>query len=190
MANKPERLPRIPPEAMTEAQKKVVAEIAAGPRGELRGPFIALLRSPELANAVQKVGEYLRFHCPLERRIAEMVTLIGARHWSQQYEWQAHHPHAMKAGLSPAVAQAIAEGRRPQGMKPDEEIAYDIVIESLHNQSVSDHTYARGVKQFGESGVVDIVAIAGYYGLLAMVLNLARTALPPGKEPMLPAFPD
>ncbi len=81
---KPERLPRIPPEAMTEAQKRVAAEIAAGPRGELRGPFIALLRSPGLASAVQKVGEYLRFQCPLERRVAEMVTLIAARHWSQQ----------------------------------------------------------------------------------------------------------
>lgn len=185
----PERLPRIAPEKMTEAQKKVVADIAAGPRGELRGPFIALLRSPELANAVQKVGEYLRFRCPLERRVAEMVTLIAARHWTQQYEWNSHYAHAMKAGLEPALAQAIAEGRRPAAMAEDEEIAYDFVTEALRNQSVCDATYARALARFGEQCVVDLIGIAGYYGLLAMVLNVARTALPGGKPPPIPYFP-
>ncbi|HEX9673987.1 MAG TPA: carboxymuconolactone decarboxylase family protein, partial [Burkholderiales bacterium] len=120
----PERMPRIPPEKMTEAQKKAAAELAAGPRGELRGPFIALLRSPGLLAPVQKVGEYLRFNCPLDRRVTELATLIAARFWTQQYEWQAHREHAMKAGLDPAIADAIAEGRRPTGMKQDEEIVY------------------------------------------------------------------
>ncbi len=185
----PERLPRIAPEKMTDAQKRVAAEIAAGPRGELRGPFIALLRSPELASAVQKVGEYLRFRCPLERRVAEMATLMAARHWTQQYEWNSHHAHAMKAGLNPAIAQAIADGRRPPGMAEDEDIVYELITEALRNQSVSDATYARALDKFGEHGVVDLVAITGYYGMLAMVLNLARTALPGGKPPPLPYFP-
>ena len=182
----PERLPRIPPEMMTEAQKKAAAGIAAGPRGELRGPFISLLRSPELMTRVQQVGEYLRFQCPLERRIMEFATLIAARFWSQSYEWQSHYQHAMKAGLKPAVADALAEGRRPPGMMEDEEIVYELLTESLHNKSVSDATYARAVAKFGEAGVVDLVTVSGYYLMLAMVLNLARIALPAGSQPLRP----
>ena len=181
-----ERLPRIPPEKMTEAQKKAAAEIAAGPRGELRGPFISLLRSPELMTRVQQVGEYLRFQCPLERRIMEFATLIAARFWSQSYEWQSHYKHAIKAGLRPAVADALAEGRRPPGMMEDEEIVYELLTESLHNKSVSDATYARAVAKFGEAGVVDLVTVSGYYLMLAMVLNLARIALPAGSQPLRP----
>lgn len=184
-----ERLPRIPPERMTDEQKAVAAAITAGPRGEVRGPFIALMRSPGLAGPLQQVGEYLRFRCPLDRRIAEMATLIAARHWTQQYEWNAHYTHAMNAGLSPAIAQAIAEGRRPQGMAQDEEILHDLLTEALHNRGVCDATYARALAQFGEQGIVELLAIAGYYSMLAMILNVARTPLPAGKEPQLPPFP-
>ena len=186
----PERLPRIPPEQWTDEQKKVTAAIASGPRGEVRGPFLALLRSPGLAHTVQQVGEYLRFRCPLDRRIAEMATLMAARHWTQQYEWQSHHAHAMKAGLSPDIAQAIAEGRRPAGMTKDEEALYDMLTETLHNKSVCDATYARAIGVFGEQGVIELIAVAGYYAMLAMILNVARKALPEGKEPMLPWFPN
>lgn len=185
----PERFPPIPPAQWTEAQKKVAAAIASGPRGEVRGPFLALLRSPGLAQAVQQVGEYLRFECPLERRIAEMATLIAARHWTQQYEWQSHYKHAMKAGLSPAVAQAIAEGRRPEAMATDEAALYDLLTEVLHNKSACDATYNRALQCFGEQGVIELIAIAGYYAMLAMILNVGRKALPPGQEPMLPWFP-
>lgn len=185
----PERMPRIPPEKMTEAQRQAVAEFAAGPRGELRGPFIALLRSPGLLTPVQKVGEYLRFRCPLEKRVVEFATLIAARYWTQQYEWQAHHPQALKAGLDPAVADAVAAGRRPAGMKEDEEIAYDLLTEVLNHQCASDATYVRAVAKFGEAGVVDLVGLAGYYSLLALVMNVARTALPAGKPPPLAPFP-
>ena len=184
-----ERMPRIPPEKMTEEQKTAAAELAAGPRGGLRGPFIALLRSPGLMSPVQKVGEYLRFNCPLDRRVMEFATLIAARYWTQQYEWQAHREHAMKAGLNPATADAIAEGRRPAGMKEDEEIAYELLTETLHNKSVCDATYARAVAKFGEAGVVDLVGLAGYYLMLAMIMNMARTALPAGKSPQLASFP-
>jgi 4-carboxymuconolactone decarboxylase len=185
----PGRMPKIPPEKMTEAQKQAAAEIAEGPRGELRGPFVPLLRSPELMRRVQKVGEYLRFQCPLDRRLMEFATLMAARFWTQQYEWNSHYPLALKAGLKPAVADAIAEGRRPTGMAEDEELVYELVTENLNNRSVSDATYARAVEKFGEPGVVDLVAVTGYYLLLAMVLNLARTPLPPGKEPPLKCFP-
>ena len=184
-----ERMPPIAPDELTEAQKKAVADIAAGPRGELPRPFVAFLRSPGLMEPVQKIGEYLRYGCKLERRIMEFATLIAARAWTQQYEWQAHHGLAIKAGLKPEIAQAVAEGRRPAGMAADEEAVYELLTEVLRNQCVSDATYARAVALFGESGVVDLVGLAGYYVLLAMVMNTARTALPEGVIPPLSAFP-
>jgi 4-carboxymuconolactone decarboxylase len=185
-----DRMAKIPPENMTEAQRTAAAELAAGPRGEVRGPFNVLLRSPELLSPLQKVGEYLRFRCQLDRRIAEMATLIAARHWTQLYEWQAHHPLALKAGLKAEIAQAIAEGRRPTGMAKDEEVVYDLLTEALQNKSVSDATYERGIEQFGEQNLVDLLAIAGYYAMLAMMLNVARTPLPEGREPGMPHFPN
>jgi 4-carboxymuconolactone decarboxylase len=189
-AVKRERMGRIASENMTEAQRQAAAELASGPRGEVRGPFNVLLRSPELMTPLQKVGEYLRFRCQLDRRIAEMATLIAARHWTQTYEWSAHHPLALKAGLKSDIAQAIADGRRPTGMAQDEEIVYDTLTEALQNKSVSDATYERAVRQFGEQNLVDLLAIAGYYGLLAMLLNVARTPLPEGKQPGMPHFPN
>ena len=119
-----------------------------------------------------------------------MATLIAARHWTQVYEWNAHHPLALKAGLKAEIAQAIAEGRRPAGMATDEEIVYDLLTEALHNKSVSDVTYERGIRQFGEQNLVDLLAIAGYYAMLAMLLNVARTQLPEGKEPGMSHFPN
>ena len=184
------RMGPLVPEKMTEAQRKAAEELASGPRGQVRGPFNVLLRSPELMSPLQKVGEYLRFRCQLDRRIAEMATLIAARYWTQNYEWQAHHPLALKAGLKAEIAQAIADGRRPTGMAQDEEVVYDVLTEALQNKSVSDVTYERGIKQFGEQNLVDLLAIAGYYAMLAMLLNVARTELPEGKEPGMPHFPN
>jgi len=187
-----ERLPRIPPDQWTEAQRQVAADIAAGPRGELRGPFIALLRSPGAAAPIQQLGEYLRYHSPLDRRLAEMATLIAARHWSQKYEWSAHHAHALEAGLSPAIAEAIAEARRPEAMAPDEAVVHDMLTEALHNKRVSDATYAAALSLFGEQKLLDLLLIAGYYAMLALVLNVARIAVPEGKNaaaPPLPVFP-
>jgi len=184
-----ERLPRIPQEQWTDEQRKVAADIAAGPRGELRGPFIALLRSPGIAGPMQELGEYLRYRSPLDRRLAEMATLMAARHWTQQYEWNSHYQHAMKAGLSPEVAQAIAEGRRPPSMAKDETLLYDMLTEALQNKCVSDVTYEAAKAYFGEQQLIDLVIIAGYYAMLAMLLNVARAALPEGRQPQLPSFP-
>src|SRR6476620_12497701 len=119
---------------------------------------------------VQKVGEYLRCKSELDRRIAELATLIAARQWTQVYEWSAHHPLALKAGLKPEIADAIADGRRPTGMAADEEIVYDLLMETFQNKSVSDVTYERALKQFGEQNLVDLITIAGYYALLGMLM--------------------
>jgi len=185
----PERMPAIPADKMTAAQKQAAAALAAGPRGDVKGPFLALLRSPDFMDRVQRVGEYVRYRCPLDKRINELAAAITARHWTQQFEWWAHARQALEAGLKPAVAEAIAEGRRPAGMAEDEEIVYDFLTELLVNKSVCDATYERALRRFGEQGVIDIIGISGYYGLLAMVMNVARTAVPEGNPLPLAPLP-
>lgn len=185
----PDRMPPIPREKMTDAQKKAADEISAGPRGGISGPYWPILRSPGFMNPVQKVGEYFRYHCPLDRRINEMAALMAARSWTQQFEWDVHIPQAVAAGLKAAVIQAIAEGRRPAAMAEDEEILYDFVTELLANKGVSDPTYARTVARFGEPGVIDILGVVGYYTMLAMVMNVSRTPLFDGKPLPLPPTP-
>ena len=185
----PERMPPIPEDKMSPAQKEAAAAVLAGPRGHLGGPFSALLRSPELMNRLQKVGEYLRFICPIEKRLGEFAAIIAARHWSQQFEWWAHYRQAVEAGLKREIADAVAEGRRPTGMAEDEEIVYDFLSEALQTHGTSDVTYARAVGKFGEQGVIDLLAVAGYYGTLALFMNVARTAVPDGPALPLPALP-
>jgi 4-carboxymuconolactone decarboxylase len=153
-------------------------EIAAGPRGRIGGPFIPLMRSPELMNRLQKVGEYLRFQNTVGLRNSEFAVLIVARHWSQPIEWAIHRPIAEKEGVLPATCDAIAEGRRPDNMTDDETLIYNVLEELRNYRSLSDPTYAQLLKRFGEQGVIDLVAHYGYYSLLAMTMNVARTAVP------------
>lgn len=185
----PVRMGPIPEDKMTDAQKQAVASILSGPRGHMGGPFSALLRSPELMNRVQKVGEYLRFQCPIDKRLGEFAAIIAARHYQQQFEWWAHYRQAVAAGLKPEIGDAVREGRRPVGMREDEEILYEFLNEALKNNGVSDPTYARAVGHYGEAGVIDLLAVAGYYGLLALVMNVARTPVPEGPPLPLPALP-
>lgn len=169
---------------MTPAQRAAAAEISSGPRGAVIGPFAPLLRSPELMTRLQKVGEYLRWESPLDRRLFEMTILWVARWWDQQFEWSYHHPLALEAGLEPAIADAIAEDRRPEGMDAATEAVWDLLDELHRTRAVSDATYARAVAELGEVGVVEVVATAGYYTTLGVVMNTARTAAP--SEPRLP----
>jgi 4-carboxymuconolactone decarboxylase len=184
-----DRMPPIPAEKMTDAQRKAVEEFRAARGGGVSGPFVPLLRSPEVMNRARAMGDYLRFKSVLPPRLSEFAILITARHWTQNYEWSAHHQLALKGGLRDDIARAVAEGRRPERMAEDEEILYNFTIELQQNKSVSDATYARALAAFGEQGVIDIVGISGYYTFLAMVLNTARTPLPQGSTPGLAPFP-
>jgi len=186
-----DRMPPIPKEKMTEAQKKAFDEVTAGPRGSggAEGPFVPLLRSPELMSRLQKTGEYLRFHNTIGPKLTEFVILLTARQWTQQYEYDVHQANGLKAGVSQESISAIAEGRRPAGMAPDEEVVYDFCGELRQNQSVSDATYARAVNKFGEQGVIDMAGLVGYYTTLAMIMNVARSPLPAGKKAPLAPFP-
>jgi 4-carboxymuconolactone decarboxylase len=182
------RMPPIPPDKMTEAQKKAVAEFEKV-RGPLTGPWNVMLRSPEMINRARSLSDYLRFNSSLPPRLSEFIILITAREWSQQYEWNAHHSLAMKGGLNPEIAKAVAEGRRPEKMADDEAALYDFCIELHRNRSVSDVTYARALAKFGEQGVIDAIGLSGWYTLVAMVLNTARTPLPDDATPALAPFP-
>jgi|SRR5579864_9330845 len=184
-----DRMPPIPADKWTDAQKKAAEEITSGPRKELVGPFIPLLRSPEYMSRLQKVGEYLRYKTNLGSNISEFIILLIGRHWTQQFEWYSHEALALKAGIKPETIKAISEGQRPAGMTADEEMIFEYVTELLLHQSVSDHSYGRVVNRFGEQGVIDITGLCGYYTLLGMLMNVTRTPLPPGIAPPLATFP-
>lgn len=178
-----ERFPELTLDKMTPAQRSVADSIMSGPRKGLAGPFNAWLRSPELADRLQKVGEYLRFNTSLDKRVNEMAIIITAQHWGSQYEWYAHAPLAIKAGLDPKIVEAIGAGRKPDMMKDDEAIVWDFTTQLRRDHSVDDATYARAIEKFGEKGVMDLIAVSGYYDLVSMTLNVARVYPPSGDEP-------
>jgi 4-carboxymuconolactone decarboxylase len=180
-----DRMPPIPADKLTDAQKKAIEEFKAARSVDISGPFVAMLRSPEVMNRARAMGDYLRFRSSLPPRLSEFVILLTARRWTQQYEWNAHAPLAIKGGLHADIVKAIADGRRPEKLAEDEEIVYALVDEIQRTQSVSDGTYARAVGKIGEQGVIDVMGIAGYYSMLAMVMNTARTPLPDGAKPAL-----
>ena len=188
-ATGPERLPPLPPERMTPRQREVAEAIAGGPRGGLRGPFGAWLRSPEVADRFQRVGEYVRFQSSIPPALNELAILVTAREWTAQFEWHAHHALAMQAGLPPAIAEAVARGERPADMDADQRVVYDFAAELHRERSVSDATYAAVAERFGERGLVDLVAACGYYVAVAMTLNVARVPLPEGVPPPLRPLP-
>lgn len=180
-------MPMIPDGELNAEQQKAVADIVAGPRGSLVGPFIPLLRSPDFMNRLQRTGEYLRFNSAFGPRLSELAILITARAWSQNFEWHHHRPIAEKAGLRTDIIEAIAAGRRPEAMGMDEATIYDFLDELLRTRNVSEATYQRAVRLFGEKGVIDLIGIHGYYSLLAMILNVTHTT--GGVEPELTPFP-
>ena len=184
-----DRMPSIPAERLTDAQKKAIEEFKAARSQDISGPFVPLLRSPEVMSRARAMGDYLRFKSSLPPRLSEFVILLTARRWTQQYEWHAHQPLAVQGGLRAAIATAIAEGRRPDGLAADEEAVYALWDEVQRNQSVSDATYAKAIAAVGEQGVIDVLGITGYYTMLAMVMNTTRTPLPDGAKPPLPPLP-
>jgi polar amino acid transport system substrate-binding protein len=176
-------------EQMTPEQKTMTDHVLAGDRGSMNGPYNVLLRSPEMGDLAQKYGAYMRFHSSIPHKLNEFAILITARFWSSQYEWYAHHQYALKAGLSPAVIDAVATGRQPTSMQPDEEIVYNFCHELLNARQVSDAHFKAAVDRFGERGVVDLIGVMGYYHLVSMALNVDRYPLPAGGKPELGPLP-
>jgi 4-carboxymuconolactone decarboxylase len=170
-----ERLPMPAAETMNDAQRAAAQALIEGPRKGVYGPFLPLLRSPELLDRVAKVGEYLRFGSVLEPRVRELVTCATARHAGNQFEWLMHAPLAAKAGVSAAAIEGLRVGARPHPLAADEECALDFTLELLRSHGSSDPTYAAALAQFGEQGVVELTTLVGYFMMVNWVMNVART---------------
>lgn len=194
-----QRFKPIPVENLTAEQQALADAIRSGPRGALKnsaaakpgplgGPFNVFLRSPDIGNIIQSLGAAIRFRSSLPPKLNELAIIVTARHWTSQYEWLAHHRLALEAGLDPAIAEDIAQGRRPAKMSEDEAIVHDFSRELHETHGVSDATYKRVVDRFGERGVIDLIAVNGYYVLVSMTLNVDRTPLPGGAKPPLPSL--
>ena len=180
------REPRFAPltrETMSDAQRKVADEMveaagrADGPggrhmkaTGRFPGPYSFLLRSPELATRWRRLGDYI---------------LIQARYWTAQFEWWAHYPLALRAGLPQAVADDLKLGKRPASMQPDEEAVYDFCVELMRDKRVSDATFAKARALFTEQQIVDLVAVSGFYATVSMVLNTIEAEIPNDEPPPL-----
>ena len=173
---------------MTPAQKVMTDHLLAGERRSTGGPFNVLLRSPEMGDLAQQLGAHVRFHSSLPSKLNELAIILTARHWTAQYEWYAHKRLALEAGLSPAIIDAVAAGKRPASMQPDEATLYTFCDELLNTKQVSDATFQAAVTAFGERGVVDLIGVTGYYQLVSALLNVDRYPLPAGVKPELTAL--
>ncbi len=165
---------------MSPEQRAMIENVLAGPRNSLGGPFNVLLRSPEMGDRLQEFGATMRFLDSIPATLRELAIIVTARHWSSEYEWQAHARAAAAAGLDASIIKAIAEGRRPDGLKADEKAVYDFSTELLTTHQVSDATFAAARQSLGERGLVDLMALMGYYQTVAMMLNVDRYPLPAG----------
>jgi 4-carboxymuconolactone decarboxylase len=181
------RFPELRPEQYSPAQKAFVTDLTKPPRnGSVStGPFRVYLRSPEFGRHALGMSDYLRWGTSLDPRLIELTILISARHWSSSYIWRAHYPAAVKNGLDPKIPAAMAAGRRPEGMKPDEAAIYDLLTEMYRDKRVSDASFNAAVAKYGEKGVTDIVGLASYYGITAMALIASNAPTLPGEEPKL-----
>ena len=169
-----ERLPTIPPAQYTEEQKQAAADFEAAREVPVFGPFEPMMYSPQVMSQARAMGDYLRYKSAIGNTLSELVILITAHEWTQNYEWAVHYPIALKAGIRKEIADDVAAGRRPTAMNFDEEAVFDFTSELLRNKHVSDATFERARSQLGAKGVVDMTGIVGYYSFLAMQLNVAQ----------------
>jgi 4-carboxymuconolactone decarboxylase len=179
------RFAQLTMEMLDERQKALAEEILKVSSGGLGGPYNFLLRSPDMGQRFRFLADYLRFKTSVPRHLNEFAILIQARLWTAQYEWWAHYPLAIKAGLSERIAAELKEGRRPSAMPPEEDAVYSFCVELSCDRSVSDATFARTKELLGEQQMVDLVALTGFYTTVSMILNTAQAGIPNGGEPPL-----
>lgn len=179
------RLRDLSADDMTEAQARVAEEAASGKRGRVPAPLRAWLHSPEFGARAQCLGEFLRYDTSLGPRLSELAILVTARFWTSHYEWYAHKREALKAGLDPAVIEAIAVRAPPPLAGPKEKAVYDYATALHETRLVPDTVHAAALSELGEAGLVELVGLLGYYTLVSMTLNAFEIGLPPGETPEL-----
>ncbi|RXT41092.1 carboxymuconolactone decarboxylase [Bradyrhizobium betae] len=187
-AAEPTRFTPLKPDELSPPQKEWADAIAVPPRNAkfANPPYRAYIRNPELAPKLSAMSDYLRWNSSLPARLSEFAILITARQWTAQYEWFAHYPLAMKAGLDPEVAKDVANGVRPRAMKDDEAALYDLAMALYRDKKVSDDIYRTAQQKFGERGIMDIIGLIGYYDLVSMTLITMQAEAPNDSVPLLP----
>ena len=178
------RLPVLRIEDLTAEQKRIYDEIARVRHGVVRGPFPIWLRIPELADRANQFGNALRVNGKLDKRLFELMVLIIARHWSAQYEWFAHAKAALEAGLSPGVVDAIQNRRRPEFPREDEQRIYELVTELVDTRTLSQPSYDRALAALGLDLLIELITAAGFYTMIAMVLNAFDAPVPTSERPL------
>lgn len=188
----PIRLPAIAEDRLTPDQRALMAAIAAGPRGQFKmsGPFFCYLHAPAFGELAQKLGAYCRFGTSIPPRLTEFAILATARHWKAQYEWAAHEPQALRAGVDRATIEDLRRGRAPRSAPKDERAIYNFIKELYRSGRVNDRTYQAVQSIVGNVGMVELVGLLGYYAMVAMTLNVFRMPVPEGtplpfREPAL-----
>lgn len=169
-------------DTLTPEQKEVADAIRNGPRGGMRGPFEAWLRAPGLADTAQRLGAYCRFGSSLPGDINELAILLTGKHWKAQFEFWAHARLALQAGLHPDIIEAIRTGAEPPFTRDLERVVYTVVTEYFDSHRLSDATYKRALEVLGERGLVDLIGVVGYYGLVSMTLNIFEVEVPEGEK--------
>ena len=182
------RFPKLSLPEMNDAQRAVAEQIMAGPRGEVRGPYIALMHHPALAARLQELGEQLRWKSKLPKRLLELAILVTARRWTCQHEWFMHEKLAREAGLDATIIAAIAQRISPKDVPGEEAAVYAFCSEAHASGHVSDATFDAVKSRFGLDGALELLATCGYYSLMAMVLNTAGLPLPNNAVPPLKAL--
>jgi len=180
------RTPFLTPEQMDPEQRRVYDDIVRTRGTWLNGPYAPLLHSPELADKAQQFGELVRYRTSLEPRLSELAIIVTARHWDCQFEWFQHEKIARKSGIAACVCEAIAQGRQPQFTDEAEAVVHAFASQLLQSHFVEEATYVCARELFGVAGTVELVAVIGYYGFIAMTLNAHEVPLPAGATPPLP----
>ena len=181
------RIRPIDPLNLSPLQRAIYDEVASGPRGQVRGPLAVWLHQPAFASCAQRLGAYCRYETSLPARLSELAVLCIAACWSSEFEWWAHKPIALRAGISEDVFEALRTGRKPDFGLEDESLVYDFVDDLMTNRKVADAHYIHATRLFGDAGVVDLVGIVGYYTLISMTINVFEIGLPHGQVPELDA---
>ena len=177
---KPQRIPDLRPDEMDDRQR-VLFDAIAGPRGGVvRGPFAIWLRHPDLVEKANELGNHLRDDTSVSKRLSELAILVTARYWGARYEWFAHEGQAAAAGVTPEVIEAIRNGEDPDFDDPEAAIVYEVSREIYRSKEIPDETYRRAIDVLGRTRTIDLVAILGFYTMVAMTLNAFNAPLPEG----------
>jgi len=179
------RVPELEPENLSAEQKRVYAEIQNRVRGgSVRGPFAVLLQAPHVADNAVRLYSAFR-DAKLEKRLFELMILVVARNASAQFEWFAHAPRAIEAGISAETVEAIRHHRTPSLTREDEKLVYDTVLELSVQKRLSQASYDRALAALGMERLVELIAGAGFYTMIALTLNAFEVPVPGGEKPLL-----